>query len=172
MTAPRAITFIAILAIPAGLYAYLDHARNDVSVYTRGLVKQVQKAEARAEVEMKATDERGAADPDAFLAANERLARAHQRMFMRFHHPERVPDAEEMKFEELWVLLDDGDPETVKYSEKQPESDRASHKRVVLTTRASDGDKMPLTIDWVRYRGSWYIDDFRHRGKDETADAD
>jgi len=34
-----------------------------------------------------------------------------------------------------------------------------------------NGDGMPLTIEWIRYRGSWYIDDFRHSDRDETAAA-
>jgi hypothetical protein len=172
MSGPRLVTVIAIVLIPVCLYAYLDHARNDVSVYTRGLVKQIQKAEALAEAQMKASDERGAGDPDAFLAANERLARAHQRMFIRFHQPDRAPDADEWRFEELWRLLSDGDPGSVKYSEKQPKSDAGSHKRVTLISRDRDGDKMPLTIEWIKYRGGWYIDDFHHRDQDETAAAE
>ncbi len=169
MTAARAVTIIAILVIPACLYAYLDHARNDVAFTTRGLVKQVRKAEARAEVEIKATDERGAADPNAYHVAGERLARAHQRLFLRFHHPERSPDDEERKFETLWSLLSEGDPTSVAYADRQPRSDPAAHKRVTLTTLDRDGDSMPLTIDWVRYRGGWYIDDFHLRDQRDAS---
>jgi hypothetical protein len=159
-----------MLAISAGLYAYLDHARNDVAVTTRSLVKQVRKVEALAEAEIKAVDENGADSADRMLKATERLERAQARLFIRFHHPERDPDEGMQRFDELWRLLREGDPETVRYSEKQPKGDPAAHKRVVLRSRDRDGDSIPLTLEWVRFRGGWYVDDFHHQ--DETASAD
>lgn len=168
MFLPRIVTWVAIVVIPTALYLYLDHVRNDVAFTTRSLVKQVRKAEEVAQAEIRSA-EVGSGDEamDRLLRASERLERVHTRLFLKFHHPERNPDEQMQRFESLWRALRDADPETVRYAEKQPKEDPGSHKRVVLGDEATR-----LSIDWVRYRGNWYVDSFHDREDDETAAAD
>lgn len=158
MSPARAVTIIATLAIPAALWGFLNAAKHDVLTFQRALIRQVRAADA---------EYRGAGPS---LEAGDRLARVQSRFFLRYRHPEEPPDAQELLFGGLWYYLARAEPESCAYGDRSPQRDadgRAHPRREVLIDSADRKEEpVKLAVDWVQYRGSWYIGAYRIDGEE------
>jgi hypothetical protein len=153
MTLGRAATLIALLAIPAALWGFLNGAKNDVLEINRSLIGQVQAVREKARQE---------SDP---IAAEEHYGKAQARFYIRFRYPEGNPDRQQMMLESLFHLLGSCDPETARYGEDEPRKTEDglshNHRQVLVEGKNSDGERATLALEWVQFRGSWYIDDYQ-----------
>jgi hypothetical protein len=144
MTPRRAATLIVMLLIPGVLWGYLNHVKNDVLMSTRFVIKKVQLAETKG-------DERSPA-----------------RFFIRYRLPVGDPDRQERLFQELWSVFRDLRPTRVRYGNTErlvTEDGRArNHRQVIVEGKDLSGEAMTFSLDWVQYRGSWYIQDYQQKG--------
>ena len=139
MTMSRAFAWMGVLVIPAALWAMLNSARNDLLYLTRSVASQVRKA---------------GDDPEAF-----------SRFYIRLRFPDGNPDRQEAMFGRLWYALLDCEPEQVTYGDRSPiraeDQKTHAHGEVIMKGRSRRRDEpVTLSIHWIQYRGSWYIDDF------------
>jgi hypothetical protein len=141
MTPGRVATLIVMMLIPSALWGYLNHVKSDMLMHTRFVIRQVSRADAEGD------------------------ERSWHRFYTRYRFPEGSPQRQEMLFEELWDLFRGLRPESVTYGSRErlrTEDGRERNCRQVLVRgRDRDGEPMALSLDWVQYRGSWYLQDYR-----------
>lgn len=147
MSAARAVIFVIMLAIPAALWGFLNAAKNDVPAMTRSLIKQIDSASAGVDY--------------SDMESVSRLGGVQANFFIRYRYPDGDPDRQEMLFGGLWRLLDDSDPKSVTRRDVAPTmkvGDKThTRQRVRVTSLSREGTPVNLDLDWVQFRGSWYI---------------
>jgi hypothetical protein len=151
MTVGRALTFGLLMLLPAALWASLNCARNDVLYASRTLIGQVRKAR-----------ERLAQAPES-VEARERYAMAQARFYARYRYPEGNPEDQASRFEEYFRTLATCEAETAHYGGELPRKTEDGrehpHRQVLLLGKNRDGERVTVALEWIRYRGTWYIDD-------------
>jgi len=153
MTAGRIASLFVGLFVAATLWWFLNDAKNDVVTLNRSLIGQIKAAYKKFD---EASDK---------LEAGDRLARVQARFFIKYHFPEGNPDRLQTMMEGLFDHFDRCDPESVMYGEddkprKTEDGREHNHRQVVMQGRQRDGSAMTLTVEWVQFKGSWYIDDY------------
>ena len=150
MSRTRAAAWLVVLAVPAILWGCLNGAKNDLLLTTRNLVRQIRKAHDEVRLD------------DAHSL--DRLGSAQAGFYNRFRFPEGHPEDQEWVFDGLWSVLRDCDPETAVYGvagRKALGDGRSLPLRPVLLQGESvSGGPLKVRVDWVQYRGSWYIDGY------------
>jgi len=140
MTAGRAATWASIFVIPGVLWGVLNSARNDLVARTRSLVRQVQRCEPHDEL-------------------------AQSSFFIKSRFPEDSPDRLEEVLGPLWHVLRRCDAEGAthtgeEYRERADDGKQYTVRLIKLPSRTPSGRLTYLVIEWMRYRGSWYIHDY------------
>jgi hypothetical protein len=159
VSSTRVVTWLVVLAIPAILWGCLTAAKNDLLVTTRSLVRQIQHAHEGVRLDD--------------LKSQDRLASTQVRFYNRYRFPEGPPQEQEWMFDALWSVLRDCDPDTATYGEsgrKALGDGRSLPLRAVMIRGQSvSGGPLRVRLDWVQYRGSWYIDSYEvlNRGRQE-----
>ena len=148
MTAARVVTWAAILAIPALLWGFLNGAKNDLLERSGSLVKQIH----------------------AIGGDNEKAV---QSFFIKYRHPESNPNDQDFLFERLWFVLLDCQPSEITYATEQVLKkgvDGREHnaRSVRIDGRKRDGEKTTIVLDWMQYRGSWYLTGYEEDGERGT----
>ena len=122
---------LAMTGVPGGLWLYLNGVRNNMVSLTGFLVRQVHQ---------------GNEDSQA-------------RFYTRYRFPEGDHEPEE--FIQLWYALYDVDPSEVVYGDQEPlecvDGKTRRHKQVIIRGEDLKGSDLTVELEWVRYRGSWYI---------------
>jgi hypothetical protein len=153
MTAARAAGFISSMVIAASLWGFLNSAKNDVAYLSRSLIRQVRAAHDRYEA---AEDK---------LAANERLAHVSTMFFVKYHFPEGSPERLQNAFEVVFNTFRRCDPDTVAYGDTSPRKTEDGverpHRQVIVKGSTARDEPITLTLEWVQFKGSWYLDDYR-----------
>ena len=153
MLTRRAALLITMLVVPGSLWAFLNAAKNDLVHLNRSLIQQVQAAYRRYD------------ETEDKIAANERLGRVSSRFYLRYRFPEGDAEQQMEMFDRLFVRFRDCDPETVEYGpdrspRKSPDGRELAHVQTVMRGRTEDDEPMRLSVEWVQFKGSWYIDDY------------
>lgn len=133
MTRSRLVAIAFGLLIPAALYGWLNHARNDLLFATRSIIGQVRKGGEEVEIGL----------------------------FTQRRFPDGDPEAQDSLFGSIVHAMRADEPAAVEYGESgQLEAvggARVPWRDVVIT--GQEGGR--YTLQWVKHRGNWYIYDFR-----------
>ena len=131
-------TLLAITLAPAGLWFYLNGVKNDMLGLTRFLVRQVHRGDEESQA----------------------------RFYSRYRFPDG--DAEPETFIALWNALDACDPKSPVYGDQTPlrcqDGKTRTHKQVIVRGETAEGAPVVVELEWVRYRGSWYIHEYAASG--------
>jgi hypothetical protein len=137
MTPRRAAVYVALLIVPAILYAFVQAGRNDLLLATRSLMGQAKKA-----------------DEGTWAL-----------FYQRYRFPAGNPGEQETLFHRLWERFQDCTPREARYGGRAPfagPDGRVRERReVVVRGSTRTGEGVTLRVDWVRHAGGWYILDFQ-----------
>ena len=135
MSPYRATTIGAVIVLLALLMGWVDHERNDLLYYTRSIASQARKA-----------------GPEN--------ARAAGVFAKRLQIPE-TDGADPAQSAHLYAILSQLQPEVVKYGDDRPitgpDGREHPHRQVVLEGYAPSGRPATLRLEWIQYRGNWYV---------------
>ncbi|MGV3720815.1 MAG: hypothetical protein ACO1SX_07885 [Actinomycetota bacterium] len=133
MTITRAVSFFLGLFLAAGLFAWVDHERNNVAYTTRSLIGQVRKG----------------GEPVAALFYEQK----------RF--PDGDRDTQQAMFDELVGVMQRSPVKSATNGESgkmRLDSGGTVPWRDVIV-ESENGDR--YTVQWVKWHAAWYIYDFR-----------
>jgi len=149
MERTRIVSFSLLsgMVIAGGLYLVLDHSRNDMLYRSRSIISQRQKMQ-----------------PDDFPF-----------FFNALRYPEGNPDDQYPLLERFWLDTGGYTVREAAYGNTEPlvasDGERRQHRQVRVDGTAGDGEARRLTLEWVRYRGSWYLHGYGNEGEGEDAAA-
>jgi hypothetical protein len=140
----RPVLMAVALAIPPILlYLYVRAEYDNTVAKTRSLARQV----------------RAATDPEQAI----------QRMFIKYRLPEGIPDRQEWMLGSLFYRLRDFTLATAEYGDRAPlecdDGKTRPHKQVICKGKTAGGDSREIRVEWVQYKGSWYVEDWSVPGE-------